>query len=1265
MGEEAEQTLDSLQKSAKEINSELRLMELNGEKGSDAWKEMKNLQKELNAEIKEMAHNLDLNDASMNELTANSRQLNRELANLKIGSDEWIDKLKEISQVDEKIAETRAEMKRLKNEGEEQDGFWTSFKANFAAAFTVDAVMGAASAIWEFGKEIFETSAKFEKYEAVLKNALGTQEAATKAMEDIKTIAATTPFSVDELTESYVKYVNRGLQPTMDEMTKLGDIAASQGKSFDQLTEAVLDATTGEFERLKEFGIQAKKNGEEVELSFKGIQKTIANTPEAIQEALLSFGELEGVAGSMAAISQTLGGRLSNLGDNFDSLKIILGDALKPVFVALMDAFNTGIEIIKGIIENSQPIVIVFESIAEVIGSLWQSFRQLIETFVDFSNSSVTLRDVMGAIGLVINAVTIPFRALIAIVTTAIDGFNVLVNKGREVLNFFGGDFKINPQATFDNMLANAEKNFKGIGASWTKNVAEVQIGKIKDVEDKAIASENTKYLAEKKRIETTFKDASARATELEKLEKTHVASLNKAKADAIKEEGKERKKYILENIKDEKERDKQLNNLALSTRNSLRELAVKSDDDVAKHKVANQNKVSDEAKKAAEKEATDRKKANDEANKYIEDKNVTLIKNDLDRAIAAENLKYTREKERIDKSKADATLKAQQIETLEQTHQAALNKIRDDQATKDKKRDDDEAKRKETEAKKQAADEKAARDNKLKEEKILLDAGFMAEIEKAKLSLSLTTNTAKAQYDAKVQLLEAESKYKAAKLQAEANAEKQRVTESIADETRRAAAHKQIDDTLKSQLEQNENKLKADRIAAQKATDEARKQSNEEFMGWLKKAQDGDFKGFTSYLADKIKSEKENLKGRDQENVTFFGAMKAAMKGDFQTFTTFLAQKTKDESVFNKKSFQDFSDKTEAVGKVATMGIQALQALNKAYLEKQQANITKEKDSQLKAWKEKYDKGLVSKDEYEKNVAKINKEADDKTKQVQKEAFERDKKLQIAMALVAGALAFIKALASGFFPVNLVMAAATAVATGLQVAMIKRQQFQGAKGGTYVKNAGVVQGGLHGAQYGQGGISMIDRKTGQEVGEIEGEEPVMILSRNTYRNNKPVVDKLLHSSLHKNGAPIMKNGGIVTLRQAGMYQQGGVYEEDGPTDSYYSSGSSGSSEESNSYDSGGSSSYGDSETGAAIDNSEAEARIAENTALQKEQLQLLKDIKEGIGMLASLLTEGNSERRGHTGLLNDIRNKPTGPSLHDIVSNIGGMIAANNKSNL
>ncbi|MVM28404.1 hypothetical protein GO755_00055 [Spirosoma sp. HMF4905] len=188
----------------------------------------------------------------------------------------------------------------------------------FAKAFAVDRILA-------FGEAIGTVSGKFEKYQAVLTNALGSRSQAKGSMSMLSDIAGFTPYSMDELTASFVKFVNRGLIPTRQQIINLGDLAASQGKGFDQLTEAVLDAQTGEFERLKEFGVRASKSGDQVTLSFKGITQTVKNSSGAITDAIIGFGKLGGVAGGMAAISETLEGQVSNLGDSFDRLLVAIG----------------------------------------------------------------------------------------------------------------------------------------------------------------------------------------------------------------------------------------------------------------------------------------------------------------------------------------------------------------------------------------------------------------------------------------------------------------------------------------------------------------------------------------------------------------------------------------------------------------------------------------------------------------------------------------------------------------------------------------------------------------------------------------------------------------------------------------------------------------------------------------------------------------------------------------------------------------------------
>jgi hypothetical protein len=199
-----------------------------------------------------------------------------------------------------------------------------------AGAFAFDQLLS-------FGRKVIDITAEFQKMSAVLTNALGSSSAAASAMYMIQDLASRTPFSVQELTNSFIKLVNMGFEPTEDEIIKLGDLASSTGKSFDELAEALIDAQTGEFERLKAFGVRASKEGENVTFSFKGVETQTKFTNEAIREYILSLGDLEGVSGAMEAISGTLAGKISNLGDTFDQLFLTLGNASSGIMADTID----------------------------------------------------------------------------------------------------------------------------------------------------------------------------------------------------------------------------------------------------------------------------------------------------------------------------------------------------------------------------------------------------------------------------------------------------------------------------------------------------------------------------------------------------------------------------------------------------------------------------------------------------------------------------------------------------------------------------------------------------------------------------------------------------------------------------------------------------------------------------------------------------------------------------------------------------------------
>jgi hypothetical protein len=205
------------------------------------------------------------------------------------------------------------------------------------AAFSIGAAVG-------LGKEILNITSRFQTLEAVLTNTLGSSSAAQKALNDIKNFAAVTPFSVEQLTDSYVKLANQGFTPTVNQLRQLGDIASSTGKGFDQLTEAILDAQSGEFERLKEFGIKTSKHGDLLKFTFKGVKTEVDNTSDSIQKYILGLGDLEGVSGSMAAISGTLEGQISNLGDAFDSLLNTIGSQQSSVFSGFIGGLSSFIQ---------------------------------------------------------------------------------------------------------------------------------------------------------------------------------------------------------------------------------------------------------------------------------------------------------------------------------------------------------------------------------------------------------------------------------------------------------------------------------------------------------------------------------------------------------------------------------------------------------------------------------------------------------------------------------------------------------------------------------------------------------------------------------------------------------------------------------------------------------------------------------------------------------------------------------------------------------
>lgn len=171
-----------------------------------------------------------------------------------------------------------------------------------------------------------EVAVESDRLRASLATVTGSTQAATTAFSELEKFATRTPFTLDQSVNAFIRMKSLGLAPTEAALESFGNTASAMGKDMMQMIEAVADASTGEFERLKEFGIRASQQGEQVTFTFQGVETTVAKTSQAITEYLQGIGEVQ-FAGAMSTKMESLVGLFSNLEDNVNGLFRAVGDA--------------------------------------------------------------------------------------------------------------------------------------------------------------------------------------------------------------------------------------------------------------------------------------------------------------------------------------------------------------------------------------------------------------------------------------------------------------------------------------------------------------------------------------------------------------------------------------------------------------------------------------------------------------------------------------------------------------------------------------------------------------------------------------------------------------------------------------------------------------------------------------------------------------------------------------------------------------------------
>ena len=325
------------------------------------------------------------------------------------------------------------------------------------------AALGVGALVSNFTRTVTES----ERLKGSLTTMTGSVENAAFAFGELEKFASQTPYTLDQSVEGFIKLKALGLDPSERALRSYGNTAAAMGKDLMQMVEAVADASTGEFERLKEFGIKASKEGERVSLTFQGMTTTIGNSSKEIQEYLLAIGETQ-FGSAMEDQMKRLPGLLSNLEDNVAALFRKLGDV-------------GGIKLFSAAITGASAVIVGITNNLDVLAI---GLSAALAGFVAFSAGSIAASIVAGfsRMRAAVLALNVAIRANpIAFVASAITAAAVVIIANWDKIKVAAEQAGVQIQIAFENVKIFLMESFATALNSIMNLFSEVQ--------DRAIAT--------------------------------------------------------------------------------------------------------------------------------------------------------------------------------------------------------------------------------------------------------------------------------------------------------------------------------------------------------------------------------------------------------------------------------------------------------------------------------------------------------------------------------------------------------------------------------------------------------------------------------------------------------------------------------------------------------------------------------------------------------------------------------------------------------
>lgn len=261
------------------------------------------------------------------------------------------------------------EVKLNSDPAEKSTSKWTVAAGQMIADFAKQA----SSKLAEVVKSGVDYNATMESYLTNFKVMLGSEEAAATKLSEIRKMAASTPFTLDDLTSGTQTLLQFGIaaDDTTGVLQRLGDISLGNAEKLQTLTRAYGKMSSAQKVTLENVNMMIDAGFNPLNQICDATGESMSDLYKRISDGMVSFSELEAAVeaatsqggqfyNGMLEASQTFNGRMSTLKDNVSALT---GELTSGLFAALGDLVVKLNEVVVSFLDSDEKMAQLKETI--------------------------------------------------------------------------------------------------------------------------------------------------------------------------------------------------------------------------------------------------------------------------------------------------------------------------------------------------------------------------------------------------------------------------------------------------------------------------------------------------------------------------------------------------------------------------------------------------------------------------------------------------------------------------------------------------------------------------------------------------------------------------------------------------------------------------------------------------------------------------------------------------------------------------------------